>query len=45
MLLMASRRMWRRAGLDSFARRNDGELIELKREISFEEVVVERFRR
>lgn len=45
MLLMASRRMCSRAGFDSLARRNDGELIELNNEMSLEEVVVDRFRR
>jgi hypothetical protein len=37
-----SRRMCNKAGLDSLARRKVGEAIELKREISFWEDVVER---
>jgi len=37
-----SRRMCKRAGLDSFARRKEGEDIELKRDKSFWEDVVER---
>jgi hypothetical protein len=41
MLVIVSRRMWRSAGFDSLASKNDGEIIELKRDISFDEVVVE----
>jgi hypothetical protein len=37
-----SRRICKSAGLDSFARRKEGKLIELKREMSFEDDVVER---
>jgi len=45
MLFMVSRRMCRSAGLDSLARRKDGEDMELNKEMSFEDVVVERFLR
>jgi hypothetical protein len=41
MWVIVSRRIWSNAGLDSFAKRNDGDVIELNREINFEEVVVE----
>jgi len=37
--------MCRRAGLDSFASKNDGALIELNSEMILEEVVVDKFRR
>ena len=40
--MIVSRRMWRRAGFDSLERRKEGDVIELNREMSFEEVVVER---
>jgi len=42
MLDIVSRRMCNSAGFDSFASKNEGEIIELNRDISFEEVVVER---
>ena len=44
-MFIVSRRMWRSAGFDSLARRKEGEDMELKREMSFDEVVVERFLR
>ena len=44
-LLKDSRRMCRSTGFDSFARRKEGEDIELNKEMSFEEAVVERFLR
>jgi len=42
MLDSVSRRMCKRPGLDSFARRKEGEDSELKRDMSFWEDVVER---
>lgn len=45
MLFIVSRRICNNAGLDSLARRNDGELIELNNEMSLDDAVVERFLR
>jgi len=45
MLFNVSRRICRSAGLDSLASRKDGDIILLYKEISFEDVVVERFLR
>lgn len=45
MLLSVSRRICSRTGLDSFARRKEGDIILLYKEMSFDDVVVDRFLR
>lgn len=43
MLFIVSSRICNKAGLDSLASKKDEELIELNKEISFDEVVVDKF--